>query len=637
MKQDERPSRGHPVVTEETTEQILAREDYNSWKRIIKSPPRSNDLRTAEILWSDALEILNGDDREWKQKVPMDLDDEEYFGREHIKAVVAFRGQPGFYNTFIRTTGAFLQTMTHPSLLECLSVDTFVGRLYNFVGGTNGNRAVPMFQHFCEILGSEHVDEASTITAATIQKTFIALSTALRELVRREPRVRFNDGLPILLESMENAVQVIAGDSCSWTSTIVSNHISEIRAVTARAKGLLVQEDDGPDPESVTAHTSRYPLGLAIPRERHDNDKMDITDVKIFPTRGEILSDNAGFLPTTDLDQPHFITDKAQRHIDTHFRLLRHDTFGELKDALGSLINASERDPACFNSPRASLGDFRAHLYPNANISHLSFDSRRGLGVNISFPQPSSVRSKLGPERRKWWEDSRRLAEGVLLSFISTQPGELHHLFLTVTNRSTDAGSDHSLTKDIHRATITAKLTSHGQADIESVVHISSSKARGVLIEFPGVLPATFVPILENLQNMQRLGRLPFQNWILPDRNDHVSVGSVSMADIPPPLYARHPGFVFSLKSILRPDSSDGADIPVDPSSMGDLEGISNQMETQTGLDHGQCRALLAALTREFALIQGPPGTGKSYLGIQLMKVLLACKKEVNLGPILVV
>ncbi|KAF2187214.1 hypothetical protein K469DRAFT_686386 [Zopfia rhizophila CBS 207.26] len=46
---------------------------------------------------------------------------------------------------------------------------------------------------------------------------------------------------------------------------------------------------------------------------------------------------------------------------------------------------------------------------------------------------------------------------------------------------------------------------------------------------------------------------------------------------------------------------------------------------------------MLAALTREFAFIQGPPGTGKSYLGIQLMKVLMDSKKTVDLGPVVVV
>lgn len=33
---------------------------------------------------------------------------------------------------------------------------------------------------------------------------------------------------------------------------------------------------------------------------------------------------------------------------------------------------------------------------------------------------------------------------------------------------------------------------------------------------------------------------------------------------------------------------------------------------------------LQSALSSELALVQGPPGTGKSYVGIQLVKVLLA-------------
>lgn len=33
---------------------------------------------------------------------------------------------------------------------------------------------------------------------------------------------------------------------------------------------------------------------------------------------------------------------------------------------------------------------------------------------------------------------------------------------------------------------------------------------------------------------------------------------------------------------------------------------------------------LQAALTSELSLIQGPPGTGKSYVGVELIKILLA-------------
>ena len=77
--------------------------------------------------------------------------------------------------------------------------------------------------------------------------------------------------------------------------------------------------------------------------------------------------------------------------------------------------------------------------------------------------------------------------------------------------------------------------------------------------------------------------------------------------------------------------------ISVETTSSCDDKALLDSLEARTSLDRGQCRALIAALTREFAFIQGPPGTGKSYLGLQLMKVLLDLKKRNDLGPVLVV
>lgn len=125
--------------------------------------------------------------------------------------------------------------------------------------------------------------------------------------------------------------------------------------MVARAKGLLVQEEQQQEALSTTTVTSTYPCALVMPRDRHDNGKAGIMKIKIFPTREEILSDETDFLPLTDFEQPHFLADQAERHIDTHFRLLRHDTFGELKDLLGGLMHAVENDPT---NPRANFGGF---------------------------------------------------------------------------------------------------------------------------------------------------------------------------------------------------------------------------------------------------------------------------------------
>ena len=106
------------------------------------------------------------------------------------------------------------------------------------------------------------------------------------------------------------------------------------------------------------------------------------------------------------------------------------------------------------------------------------------------------------------------------------------------------------------------------------------------------------------------------------------------MSLVPPPLYARDPHFTFSLNAILK-NSDD--DFSLSPNTPIDDPATIDKLEARTCLDRGQCRALMAALLREFAFIQGPPGTGKSYLGVHLIRVLLSRKLKASLGPIVVV
>ena len=450
------------------------------------------------------------------------------------------------------------------------------------------------------------------------------------ELLRREQRATFHDDLPDLVNSLENIAASINKKSTAYP--IIIRRIAELRAIISRANGLLSEEEPQENGIS-TVVTSTFPREIIIPRDRHDNDKQDITKVKILPTEDEIRSNHAEFLPSTDPDQPHFLADPAQRHIDTHFRLLRHDIFGELKQALGGLLVAVENDPSLLNNPKLSLGDIRAYLYPRAHIRHVSYDQRLGLEIQIAFSQLSLLRMNSLSERRTWWEESRQLEDGILICFLLLSGTRSSILFFTVSQKCTDPKTNFSLSSDDHQSTISAKLATWNQDNMESLLRLSCQNTRGVLIEFPGVLPATFTPILENLQNMQQQSRLPFRQWILPDRIG--TNGNTSpFVDVPPPLYARDPGFAFLLNAILK---SDNDYFELSPSTLIDDITTINQLEARTSLDRGQCQALVAALTREFAFIQGPPGTGKSYLGVHLMRVLLSCKDDADLGPIVVV
>ncbi|KAK8143852.1 hypothetical protein G3M48_006653 [Beauveria asiatica] len=600
---------------------------------MIKQEPRQNDGQTAERLWRGALEILNGKDKHWKHSLAKDLDDDEFYGRSHIRETIACAVAARNPRQDYDAMKYFLQAMTHASILDCLSIDTCVGGLYNFFSGANGSRAVPALQRFCDsvlakLRGVPDEDWADLESAA------VALSTALREVLKREQRARLHDDLAHLIDSMHGLATSLQGRGFVGASAQLLHHVGEIRAVVGRARGLLIVDDAGATDFADTP-ASAFPRVLHPPGGRHDNDNSDIAVIKIFPTRAEILSEAAEFLPSTDLEQPHFLSNKSQRHIDTLFRLLRQDTFGELKDVLASTLRLAEANRSHLDSPKLSFGNLRANRYSQAIISYMSFDSRRGLEADISFSQPRNLRDKTAAERQRWWEESRRLSEGVLVSFIAAHQGRVQHLFLITSQKKTKNSEDENLTKQGRRATITLRLTSHAQEDIETLMGLSSSRAQGVLVEFPGVIPATFIPVLENMQNMQRLGAFPFQDWILPEKTKQ-GFGDTT-ANIPPPRYARKPGFAFSLKPILKGCNLGKADLLIAPDSIADLEALIGEVEAETDLDRGQCRALVAALCREFALIQGPPGTGKSYLGIKLMNILLNCQGQAELGPIVVV
>ena len=157
-----------------------------------------------EAIWTSALEILNGDDKDWKQQLPRDLDDDATYGKQHIQVLQSLKTRTNGSGTFVKLVLPFLQVITHQSLLDCLSVDTAVGCLYNFFGGSNGTRALPFFENCCTSMLESKL--GLTMSGVDFEKGCISMLTALRELLRREQRSVFNEDLPKLLNSIENVI-----------------------------------------------------------------------------------------------------------------------------------------------------------------------------------------------------------------------------------------------------------------------------------------------------------------------------------------------------------------------------------------------------------------------------------------------
>ena len=381
---------------EETFEEQQSKAHYNGWERHIKNRPKPNDTRTMELLWEGALVILNGEDRDWKQMLPRDFDDQENYGREHMHVVLSMVAGPHGHSKFINLAQPFLSVLTHTALLDCLSVDTSVGGLYNYMSSTNGSRAIPFFQRLC----TSHVEGfLEAVSAKLLETTLVAMAVALRELRRREQRASFHDDLLELISTIESIPEATGVDPLSATSQKVRNSTGDLRGIVARTNGLLQDQIERPVGGALTSLVaSTYPRHLILPQGRHDNDNMDIMKIKILPTEGEIRSDHPVFLPSTDLDQPHFLTDRVQRHLDTHFRLYRYDCFGEVVDALGRALIATENDLTILEDSRFGLGDIRIYTYPKASLRYIAFDHRRGLEAQTSFLQPAALRKKSSSE-----------------------------------------------------------------------------------------------------------------------------------------------------------------------------------------------------------------------------------------------
>jgi hypothetical protein len=607
---------------------LEAQKRYLDWRRILRNgslglwPARGEHAHILQ-LWEEALDILDGENRGNHQLLARDLVDDKLHGHKFILATIDTISQDVSHAIPIYVE-AFLKVITHPSLLNCLSVDSFVGTMYASFGGPNGDRAVGFLESVSRAL-TERCKQQSGHETYMKPDLLKLLVNALYQLLYRVRQARFHNDLPLLLNLLEELVGTNPGACSTADLDALSSKLEIMRNLVTAANNSLSPAKPTEKPHRAGVAQSSFPLEIEPPGGRHDNDFADISQIKLLPTDGEIVSDNSDYLPSTNLSQPQFLQDPLLRYIDSTFRLLRHDIFGSVKDVLRDLLQQGD-----LTRPYRSDKNNQTHLYMASQVRHVFINEKHELEATVCFSTPQQIRKSSTAERCKWWQDSNRLEEGTLVCFLASQGIQKRVLFLEVTakNASTDQAGKFksSLVSDGFQPSITVKLAACLPEELKLLGHLYSNEVPGILVDFHGLIPATFVPILKNLQRIQQERELAFQRWVLPARYDEYD-----SPNIPPPAYARRPGFVFPLTSITKDSAHNLKLDPNDPESIDILK-----METLTGLDRGQCQGLIAALTREYALIQGPPGTGKSYLGVRLVQVLLAIKEKAHLGPIVV-
>jgi hypothetical protein len=389
---------------------------------------------------------------------------------------------------------------------------------------------------------------------------------------------------------------------------------------------------------------------------RHDNDRVNFREIRVLPTAEEVLSRADSYLPLQRVGQPElaspFVASPVDRHLDVQFRLLREDMLAPVRRAVHAfidsrpLVHASAHE--CHFARDVGQDRVSCAMFRNLAIASVAAHMNEGVSVVVEFDQHPDIatretsgnrgkkaQKKSAAERERFWKDGRGdllLQPDSLVIVVLNAP----HFSRNDDNAADDADADEPqivlatvlregrefLGRDEHRC---KSLQLHPlDNDLLTLIEQLGAKphvdCEHVLLQVRGHFYVGFEPVLRALQR-QDVARLPFLERIVPHYSAAVDNGPMQ-----PPAFV-NARTRFDLQCIATPTASvesRRALSSVAPTSYDALRALLHAHEAALVLDETQIDAFALALTREVALIQGPPGTGKTYVGVQIVRALLA-------------
>ncbi|KAL9592854.1 MAG: hypothetical protein Q9179_006303 [Wetmoreana sp. 5 TL-2023] len=532
------------------------------------------------------------------------------------------------------------QAISHEDVLSSLLLETAVDTIYNFLFGPSGRRAIRLFTYVAPTLHAIKTSSESNVVIGYVEASLAVLQKIVDLNGTALVLAEFYPLLQTMSECFEEDIPSVGNLPVHRARQSLSRIQRRLELGSAMSSAQMAPKNIT-DPLVTFEISQDMPGSLSVEGPRHDNDHEDITNIKIMPTTQEIQSHRSEYLPFRDPGAWHLTGIKGL--LDRQFRLLREDTVGQLRDAVGLEVESLRNTDRGRDTAKNSKQGPRTIAYKHADLIDIEFDKRKGLQVSVEFDQPSAVFKMSPTQRRDWWENSKQLQMDSLLCLVDSEAGTI---FLSAAQQiNARDGGPTSETNDGHgtpeghpspikpqnlfnhpqRAVAILRPVDTYKHDIKHVVNTFNRQHHPPqsLVEFPAVLLPSFRPTLQALQQMSRDTELPFAELLAPpprrEREPYV----------PPPPYALEEGFRFDLSCLL----TNGRDLELSPGKRFDHEALTRG----STLDKAQADALVDALCRSLALVQGPPGTGKSYTGIALMKVLLENRNKARLGPIICV
>ncbi|KAI1090551.1 P-loop containing nucleoside triphosphate hydrolase protein [Rostrohypoxylon terebratum] len=518
--------------------------------------------------------------------------------------------------------------LTEPRVINSAILEVPTGTIYNVILGYDGTRVHILFMF---LIGLAEKWQAPLVNVEDGSKDeFLGLCiSVLVKAVDCGTRKTLTDVVPKLVIKLQNLVDGL--DRNYWSLQAVK-HLEYIRRHFNIAEEVAKDAVPSiPLPDHATFFLPPdLPGSLSADGPRHDNDFEDISKIRILPTMSELISTRQDYRPVNNPSHLHL--PGIQGLIDRHFRLLREDTVGQLKQGIFEELQILQ-NPKSTYSLQKSASKFS---YGVESVVHATCTRRLGLEFHLKLKQPEPACKMTTEARENWWRLSKRLEAGALVCLLerdtavfcvvsesTIRPKNNLLRKSTQENRNRVTTEKQNLYINASFAYVSLSLAEPSDADLGVMLRAIrfEKPTQRSLVEFPGVLLPSFKPTLSALQQISKTLDLPFTNLLAP-----ISDG-LTQVTIPPPLYTTKPKFAFDLKCL----TSDGGNFTFRPKNSPNPRDLSSR----SSLDEGQALALLNTLKRSLALIQGPPGTGKSYTGEAIIKVLLANKKNADIGPII--
>lgn len=617
-------------------------DDLREWKRLLRQGRRSPSRLTCDRFFDLAVKLIDGDPGGFQEAVKL-LADED--GLAYIRLLVERHIPNAIDNhtkqdVWIKQLRPLFTILTHKRVVDSAVLEQQVATIYNFMQGIGSRRMKIIFDFAIDLAHSAPITSQSGTDSSALSKIIIieACLAVLSKMIDCNNSNIIDEIFKIVVQQIDSILKTLGKTSDDYLKLQSHKWISYLNRRLGVGDELPLSQV--PATQSIGSRAEfalpkNLPGQLSASGPRHDNDHVDITKISILPTHGEIASARGEYLPNNDPSSFH--RPGIIGRLDREFRLLREDTIGQLRDAVRDLLETARGQGQ--QTRRRERSGLRTYTYQDAEPVEASFERLNGLDLLVRFPQPVNTQRR---KRQDWWVQSKRLQPGALVCVIGEDGSVLFCVVAETTLVTADQKSKGRQRIDDTEETARRKQPSLAEDDTFAHVHLNLAEFKNsdlqqalrwyrevgrnhqrCLVEFPGVLLASFKHTLEALQRMSKAPDVPFVDLIAPVTQ---KTGPV---EIPVPQYATKTGFSFDLTCLTK----DGANLRFSPTQHLDPRTLM----MNSSLDETQSLALLDSLSRSLALIQGPPGTGKSYTCEKIIKVLLANKKPGALGPILCV